>query len=502
MLYIKKSDAKSVKDKDYLFSAEIRSVSENVAKPVRTLSVKIVAPDSKYTNHNIVVIIPNVRKPVPLFIVFRALGIVSDREIISMCLLKDPQDPSVSSDTIDWFLPSIHDGATIQSQQDALEYLSILIKGRTIPRVLHILADYFLPHIGEINFLEKAYYLGHMVQKLYLVSNNIEPPTDRDNYKYKRVELIGSLLKDLFREYYLKFQSRIRIAFESKYEFNKQIFNDISSLIDETHVYAFEKNLVEEGIRKAFKGDWGAEIHTKRIGVVQDLNRLSFNGMLSHLRKTNLPLDASVKLIGPRILHSSQWGIIDPIDTPDGGNIGIHKYLSILTYVTRNHSREPILQWMKKHTELVLLTNSYPSQLGKMTKVFVNGFWVGCIQEPLEMVEKMRECRRHALLPISNSIAFDIAKNSIFIYTDGGRLCRPIFYKDEHSRKFIFENLKKVKCRKNQNLLPDSYDGSIEVDHETEYNNMYKAQGEFHDALFNPKMIHINHIIQNLILTF
>ena len=440
MLYIKKSDQKTVNDQDYLYSAEIRSVSENVAKPVRTLSVRIVAPNTKYTNLNIVVNIPNVRKPVPLFIVFRALGIITDREIISMCLLKDPNDPSVTESTIDWFLPSIHDAGIIQSQQDALEYLSILIKGRTIPRVLHILADYFLPHIGEINFLEKAYYLGHMVQKLYFVSNGIEAPTDRDNYKYKRVELIGSLLKDLFREYYMKFQSRIRLAFESKYEFNKQIYNDISSLIDETHNYAFEKNLVDEGIRKAFKGNWGAEPHTKRIGVVQDLNRLSFNGMLSHLRKTNLPLDPSVKLVGPRILHSSQWGIIDPIDTPDGGNIGIHKYLAILTYVTRNHSRESILQWMRKHTELVLFTESYPSQLGQMTKVFVNGFWAGCVAEPMEMVQKMRECRRQALIPISNSIAFDIPKNSIFIYTDGGRLCRPIFYKDEHSNKFPFEN--------------------------------------------------------------
>ena len=440
MLYVKKSDLKSVKDLLYLYSAEIRSVSENVAKPVRTLSVKMVAPTSKYTNLNIVVIIPNVRKPVPLFILFRALGIISDREIISMCLLKDPQDPSVSAATIDWFLPSIHDAGSIQSQQDALEYLSVLIKGRTIPRVLHILADYFLPHIGEINFLEKGYFLGHMVQRLYLVANDIEPPTDRDNYKYKRVELIGSLLKDLFREYYLKFQARVRLAFESKYEFNKQIYSDISSLIDDTHNYAFEKNLVEDGIKKAFKGNWGAEIHTKRIGVVQDLNRLSFNGMMSHLRKTNLPLDPSVKLVGPRILHSSQWGIIDPIDTPDGGNIGIHKYLAILTYVTRNHSREPILTWMRKHTDLVPLIDSYPTLLGKMTKVFVNGFWAGCVMEPLEMVQKMRECRRHALLPISNSIAFDIAKNSVFIYTDGGRLCRPIFYKDEYSKRFFFEN--------------------------------------------------------------
>jgi len=440
MLYIKKSEQKTVNDQDYLYSAEIRSVSENVAKPVRTLSVRIVAPTVNYTNLNIVVNIPNVRKPVPLFILFRALGIIPDREIISMCLLKDPSDPSVPESTIDWFLPSIHDAGMIQSQQDALEYLSILIKGRTIPRVLHILADYFLPHIGEINYLEKAYYLGHMVQKLYFVSNGIEAPTDRDNYKYKRVELIGSLLKDLFREYYMKFQSRIRLAFESKYEFNKQIYNDISSLIDETHNYAFEKNLVDEGIRKAFKGNWGAETHTKRIGVVQDLNRLSFNGMLSHLRKTNLPLDPSVKLVGPRILHSSQWGIIDPIDTPDGGNIGIHKYLAILTYVTRNHSRESILQWMRKHTELVLLIESYPARLGQMTKVFINGFWAGCVAEPMEMVQKMRECRRQALIPISNSIAFDIPKNSVFIYTDGGRLCRPIFYKDEHSKKFPFEN--------------------------------------------------------------
>ena len=484
MLYIKKSEQKTINDQDYLYSAEIRSVSENVAKPVRTLSVRIVAPNTKYTNLNIVVNIPNVRKPVPLFILFRALGIISDREIISMCLLKDPNDPSVTESMIDWFIPSIHDAGMIQSQQDALEYLSILIKGRTIPRVLYILADYFLPHIGEINYLEKAYYLGHMVQKLYFASNGIEAPTDRDNYKYKRVELIGSLLKDLFREYYMKFQSRIRLAFESKYEFNKQIYNDISSLIDETHTYAFEKNLVEEGIRKAFKGNWGAETHTKRIGAVQDLNRLSFNGMLSHLRKTNLPLDPSVKLVGPRILHSSQWGIIDPIDTPDGGNIGIHKYLAILTYVTRNHSREPILQWMRKHTELVILTESYPAQLGQMTKVFVNGYWSGCVAEPMEMVQKMRECRRQALIPISNSIAFDIPKNSVFIYTDGGRLCRPIFYKDEHSKKFPFENASEWKSF-TTHLLKNTTTASTDVSHYT-WTNIISGFHSKKDPNFDP----------------
>jgi DNA-directed RNA polymerase II subunit RPB2 len=447
MLYVRKV----MGDDKYLFSAEIRSVSENISKPIRTLSIKIVAPSTKYSNRNIVVMIPNVKKPVPLFILFRALGILSDREIIAMCLLKDPKEDTVSSAVIDWFLPSIHDAATIQTQQDALEYLSCLIKGRTITRVLHILADYFLPHIGEICFLEKAYFLGHMTNQLFMTSTGIELPTDRDNYKYKRVELLGSLLRDLFREYFLKYTAKIRLGFETRYEFNKQIFQDISNLIYDTHTQVFEDNLIQEGIRKAFKGNWGADPHTKRIGVVQDLNRLSNNGTISHLRKTNLPLDPSVKLVGPRVLHCSQWGIIDPIDTPDGGNIGIHKYLSMMTYITRNHSREGMLTWIRNHTDVVFLADSFPIQLGKMTKVMVNGLWIGSIAEPIPMVFKMKECRRHALIPISTSISYDNTKNTVFIYTDGGRLCRPIFYRDETSKQFAMEETdfqKRIKTSK------------------------------------------------------
>lgn len=39
---------------------------------------------------------------------------------------------------------------------------------------------------------------------------------------------------------------------------------------------------------------------------------------------------------------------------------------------------------------------------------------------------------------------------------------------------------------RNQNLLPDCIDGEIQVDREDEYNKMFIAQGEFHDAIFIP----------------
>ena len=46
----------------YSHSAEIRSVSEDASKPIRTLSIRIVSPSAVLTNNQIVVNVPNVTK--------------------------------------------------------------------------------------------------------------------------------------------------------------------------------------------------------------------------------------------------------------------------------------------------------------------------------------------------------------------------------------------------------------------------------------------------------
>lgn len=83
MIYIRKNKA----DDLYSHSAEIRTVSEDASKPIRTTAVRVVAPTSVLSNNQIVVLVPNVKKPVPLFILMRALGVVSDKDIIETCLL-------------------------------------------------------------------------------------------------------------------------------------------------------------------------------------------------------------------------------------------------------------------------------------------------------------------------------------------------------------------------------------------------------------------------------
>ena len=443
----------------YSHSAEIRSVSEDASKPIRTLAIKIVSPNQLLTNNQIVVIIPNVRMPIPLFILMRALGVESDKEIIEYCLLDLDQYKSY----IDLFIPSIHDASRIFNQEVAIKFIATFTKGKTVPHALEILTNYLLPHIGEMNFLDKAYFLGHMVKQLLKVFTKEIKATDRDNFKFKRVELSGNLIYDLFKEYYNLQQKNIYLKIDKEYYYKQGIYQEnFVGLIENNYKHYFSERIVEVGFRKAFKGNWGSVEHTKRVGAVQDVNRLSFNSFISLLRKVNLPFDPSAKITGPRLLHTSQWGIIDPVDTPDGGNVGLHKHLAIAAHITSGCSAYPLIKWLRLHTNMRLLSECTPQYISIMCKVFVNGNWVGVIAKPKEVLQLFKEYRRNGLIPVYTSIHWDIKESVMFIYSDSGRLCRPVFYinnvkaikgQDKKGHDIKGTNIKSVPSYDNKPLL-------------------------------------------------
>ena len=433
MLYVRQFKA----DQIYSFSAEIRSVSEDASKPIRYTSVKIVAPYSKYSNNQIVVDIPNVRKPIPLFIVFRALGIISDKSIIEYCLL----DLKKNEELIDLFIPSIHDANKIFAQKTALDFIATFTKRQTVSSVQDILMNYFLPHIGEDNYLNKAYFIGFMVYKLLKVFIKQEKPTDRDNFKFKRVETSGSLIYQLFREYYLIQKKKFALIIDKERYYHPVKYKEsFTSLIQDNEKEIFKERIVEIGFKKAFKGNWGAEENTKRLGVVQDLNRLSWFTFISHLRKLSLPMEASSKAVAPHLLHNSQWGFIDPVDTPDGANVGLHKHLSISTAITIEFSSLPLIKWLRSNTSLLLLQECTPELLSLYTKVFVNGNWIGVLNSPIETINNLKLFRRNGIIPVYTSILFNYEDNTIYLYTDEGRVTRPIFYM--YNGKISYEDSK------------------------------------------------------------
>ena len=435
MLYIREY---SDKDELYSHSADIRTVSEDASKPERTMSVRIVAPGATYTNGQIVVVIPNVRKPIPLFIVMRALGVISDKDIIEHCLLDLEKNESL----IDLFIPSIHDANKIFTQEIALKFIATFTKSKTTSHVHDILINYFLPQIGELNYINKAYYLGYIVYKLLLVYTKIDKETDRDNFKFKRVDSPGRLLYDLFKEYFSLQQANIRLAADREYYMNSSRYNtsdSFSTLITLNQGEIFKDRVVESGLKRAFKGNWGSVEHTKKIGVVQDVNRLSYNSFISGLRKINLPIDSSSKSIKPRLLHGSQWGIIDPVDTPDGANCGLHKSMTLTCHITTGFSGQPIIKWMRNTIGMKLLEECPRKYLYSATKILVNGAWVGVVSAPDIVTKQIKAYRRYGLISTFISVNWDIQANEIYIFTDGGRLCRPLFFYDDVAGEYSFQ---------------------------------------------------------------
>ena len=227
-------------------------------------------------------------------------------------------------------------------------------------------------------------------------------------------------------------QRKVYQRFDKEYYYHEGQYQGMKfiNLIQNNYKEFFKERDVEIGFRKAFKGNWGAEAHTKRSGVVQDLNRLSFNAALAQRRKINLPLDASAKVIGPRLLHGSQWGFIDFLDTPDGGNIGLHKHMSIVAQITSGFSGFPIIKWLRSNVDMKLLEECSLEFLSVSTKIMVNGAWVGATRSPQNVMDEIYFHRRNALISIYTSSCWNKEDNTIEIYTDAGRLCRPIFYVD------------------------------------------------------------------------
>ena len=435
MLYVQ---TRSPDDK-YSHSVEIRTVSEDTSKPERKLRVYMVAPSPRYTNGQIVVEIPNVKRPIPLFILMRALGVISDYDIIETCLL----NISENRDIIELFRPSVHDANKIFTQRAAIEYIGVFIKGKSVIQAQHILMNFFLPQIGELNYQSKAFFLGYMVNKLVRVKANIDAPIDRDSLKFKRIKIPGKLMHSLFNEYYAQQIKRIRTLLDFKYNYNSAILSERFTDIVKEYEDIFKDRIVEEGLRRAFKGQWGGSEFTKQAGIVQDLNRLSYNSAISHLRKVNLPLDASAKVIKPRLLHGSQWCLMDPVDVPDDG---LQKHFAISAHVTNGCNGSDMTRWLLKEPDINLLSlEKYPKDfLYYQTKVFVNGAWIGVVTDPELVVGRIKTCRRLSFIPVHISCSWDIQFREIQIFTDGGRACRPVYYYNNDKQAFAFQANKTI----------------------------------------------------------
>jgi len=415
--------------------AEIKSVPDFKCISPKQIDMMIASKNNGF-GHGIYVNVPRIKQPIELFVLFRALGIINDKEITKYILL-DIEDAK-QQDLLLCIQASVIDANKYMTQEDALRHITASVAytplnmdketGARKKRefTVEVLDNDLFPHCQTLQ--QKLYLLGYMAKKLLETSLGWMPPDDRDSYLNKRIELTGTLLNNLFRNYFNKLVK----------EMQKQIVREINTgswrskedyenIVNMTNIYKIMKSTtIENGINRALAtGDFSIkQSNSSKVGVAQVLNRLTYVSSLSHLRRINTPLEKSGELIAPRKLHNTTWGFLCPAETPEGQSIGVVKNISYMGHVTIPTNSSSLYEYVKPY--ILSVNDTDPAKLFGKVKVFVNGAWLGVSEDPITLYNDMKEKKYKGIVNIYTSIVFDYKHLEIRICNDGGRLTRPV----------------------------------------------------------------------------
>jgi hypothetical protein len=173
---------------------------------------------------------------------------------------------------------------------------------------------------------------------------------------------------------------------------------------------------------------------------------MTYVATLSHLRRINTPIEKTGKLVQPRKLHATQWGIVCPAETPEGASVGLVKNMALLTNVTVATPSEPVRQAL---AELGLVPSPEAVEGGRAPpgpppqghegkpwegvlggsppiSVFVNGDPVGTHGDPPTLYAALKALKRSGAISVFTSIAWNVMGGELCICTEGGRFVRPL----------------------------------------------------------------------------
>ena len=111
-----------------------------------------------------------------------------------------------------------------------------------------------------------------------------------------------------------------------------------------------------------------------------------------------------------------------------------------MAYITTGTPQTPVLEFLEEFST-ENLTDILPSVIAApgTTKIFVNGNWVGIHRDPKVLLDHFLSLRRKLDIDAEVSIVRDIAESEIRIYTDAGRICRPLFIVDPETQELVIK---------------------------------------------------------------
>jgi DNA-directed RNA polymerase II subunit RPB2 len=437
--------------------AEVRSVAEGINRSTTQLTLQYIS--KKGSRSALYFKVQGMKRDIPLVILFRALGIISISDIHGII--------SPSKQFIRELESSFHDVIGCDTREQALEYLrnsltSLNQDPEECMQIVHkILRNDMVPHISTSENYEykKAQYLGLMTQKYLHCTSGKSQPDDRDHFGNKRIDLAGPLLGNIFRMSFAKAMKDGKPKVEKKFQTTKSV-----GLKQELQL-----GIITKEIKYCLStGNWTVNKQkNSKTGVAQELSRLTYMASLSYLRRFVAPFAKEGKLIKPRQLHLSSIGLVCPSETPEGGGCGLLKNMSMMTDVSTD---SPSICVRSIVQNIIKADTQEPKNI----RIIVNGTISGFVSDAKATWKTIVQLRRKGFINRDTSVCY--TTNEIFVYTDSGRLLRPLLVVEDSKMLVTKEDIMEIVSGKKywSDLMRE---GKIELIDAMESHNLLIATG-------------------------
>lgn len=424
----------------FSLQCEIRSCNERKLRSTSSLYIYITNA-KKGAIPCMVVELPFVTMHVPVLALFRLLG-VETRQAVMQAIVgtEDAREYRLLCSILD------NDNTADMSVDALYEYI-----GREGTREVtrekrqryldHIINCEVLPHQGITSTPEilrsKALFLGIMIRKLIQVYMGDLQCDDRDHLATKRVDCAGTQFGLLFRQVFRTVHKSITVQLQRVMEAGKMNFTNIGNLIT-------SKKLTQQFRYALATGNWGIMSMrgtTAQTGVAQQLGRMTSASTLSLLRKVSTPMARETKNPKPRQLHPTSWGLICPMDTPEGGACGLTKAIAMLTHIRIGTFSDAILEQLHTMFEREFVGNlqyalqTTSKERSKGVPVLVNGTLIMYTQTAVlqEVLAALRTRRCDGRIPFDTTVAY--VDGHVIVESDPGCMLRPLLRVD-HLHEF------------------------------------------------------------------
>jgi DNA-directed RNA polymerase beta subunit len=297
-------------------------------------------------------------------------------------------------------------------QELAVEYRNLLISE-------------LFPQIPNDQLNNKVYLFSMMIARYVENLAGLRPLDDRDSWGNKRIISAGPAMTQLFGWCWEKMLRSVRQAIETA----SKRTTDISL---RTVVRALRPTIITEDFEASFTThNWGCKNGGREENYTDILKRGSLLDAYAHMLQVKAPIDTKTKTVGVRMVHMSQLGYIDAIETPEGEGCGLIKAKAVTCWISIDRGEAVIRQYLQGNI------SEQPSQT-TTTVCILNGKFLGWCPG-IALRDYLVGLRRSGNLAKDISILYHPNDDILWLDTDGQRPTRPLLIVNPETGVLLIE---------------------------------------------------------------